>query len=468
MTKSKVSIFILLCCLAFLGYLSWEYALSTKKNHHRVILVTIDTTRADRFGCYGNEQNITPNIDKIAKEGVVFLNAYCQIPTTDPSHASILTGTYPRTHGLVMNGGKIAKKDIPSLAEWFKKNGYLTAAITSRPILEPKRMGIKGFDYTNVPKNYKADSRRAQNTYGRAIEWLDKNYNKDIFLWVHFWDPHDEYEPPPPFNSKFNNAYKGPYKRTKEKHGFIASDKKRYTEDELQYIEALYNGEIAFVDYYVGKLMDYFDKKSEGKEVAPLFIITADHGETLGELQDRLNYAFRHAKFVRYNTIHVPLIIKWKGVLPSGKTFNEIVESVDIAPTIVELASNGKSKLEGCDGKSLKSLMQNGSKWNKKESFARRRFYPHKIKGADFLDAREYGVTTKEWFLVTNEKKGTELYHIESDPIECTDISDERNDIVDDLLGRLKQWKNNFPETTPMKSKLTPEEQKVLKSLGYL
>jgi len=471
MSKTALSVFLSL--IVFLIYPSLGY-LSVKsinnelnKNHRRVILITIDTTRADHLSSYDYSYETTPFIDSVAKKGARFINAYSQIPTTDPSHTSILTGKYPRTHGLLMNAAVLPQKGIPSLQEWFKKQGYATAAVTSRVFLDPGRMGMPGFDYVNIPTPRKENTRRADFTYKRVMKWLKQNYYKDIFLWVHFWDPHDEYEPVAPYNRKFNDGYKGKYIRTKDKHGFFADKNVRYSDEEVKYITSLYDGEIAYVDTYIEKLFNFFEEKIPDGVEKPLFVITGDHGETLGEIQDTHHYAFRHAKLVRYGSIHVPLIMKWEGVIPEGQDLNQVVESVDIAPTIMSLASNGAENFK-TDGKSFAGLLLGQSDWKRDTAFAQRRLYTEPMKGTEFLNAREYGVMTDKWFLVTNEMLGTELYNIAKDPLEQNDISSKNKNVVAELIKQLEEWKKEFPEIKPFTGEISKEKTKALKSLGYL
>lgn len=436
-------------------------------NHRRIILITIDTLRADHLSSDNYVNKTTPFIDSVAEKGLRFANAYSQIPTTDPSHASILTGKYPRTHGLLMNAAVLPQNGIPSLQEWFKKQGYATAAITSRVFLDPKRMGTTGFDYINTPVPKKEITRRADSTYNRAMKWIEHNYYKDMFLWVHFWDPHYKYKPIEPYNSKFNKGYIGQYKRIKDINGFFINPDKRYSAEEVKYITSLYDGEIAFTDVYIEKLFNFFKDILPDNVEQPLFIITADHGETLGEIQDSHRYAFRHAKLVRYGSIHIPLIIQWEGVLPEGKVYDEVVGSVDIAPTIVSLVSEGKEQFK-CDGKSFAGFLLNSSEWKKNTEFSQRRLYTEIMENTEFLNAREYGVSTDKWFLVTNEILGTELYNIKDDPLEQDDISSKEKDIVDDLLKRLEEWEKEYPEIKPFTGDISEEKTRTLKSLGYL
>lgn len=474
----KTILFTFLIALIPLAYVYSayrEYKENEEKRLPNVVLITIDTTRADHLGMYGYRRDTTPNLNLIAKEGIVFKNAYSQMPTTDPSHSSILTGVYPRTHGLLKNGMSILNKKIPFLPEWFRKRGYITGAITSRAILNPATMELKGFDYINVPNHlYKKAKKKgfftvkADIAYERAVKWINEYGERPFFLWIHFWDPHGEYSPPEPYNSKFNKGYKGKARERKRnpKHRdvqFIDPNDK-YNAKEIKYLISLYDGEIAFADEYVYKLVRYIEKKSERKGPNPLFIITSDHGETLGEIQKRMNYAFNHSELVRYGQIHVPLIFKWEGVIAEGKVKSAIVETVDIAPTIVELLDrNVKYK---CDGKSFADILLKENDNGKEIAFAQRRIFENT--SLKFLNFPEYGVVTDKWFLISNEFRGIELYDVISDTNEQNDLAEEKKEVVKILLEKLEEWKKRFPATQLKDQKISKDKIDALKALGYI
>lgn len=442
------------------------------KPHRRVLLITMDTAREDHVsGIYSGEKRISPNLNEIAGEGVAFKRAYAEMPTTDSSHTSIMTGSYPRTHGLLKNGNKVSNPNISYLETWFQKRGFVTAAITSRVYLVPEELGWQSFDYEHYPllnmlkRNYintLINSRFVgEYAFQRAKWWLDRNYEKDFFLWVHFWDPHWPYSPPKPYDSKFNSGFKGYIKKGSS---FIPENKK-YTSEKIAYITSLYDGELAYTDEYVSRLVRYLESKIPSSSEPPLIIITADHGEALGELQERLNFVFGHEKTLHSGQMHIPLIIKWKGKLYSGRLFDELVESVDIAPTIVELL--GEKGSFKCDGTSFAPLMRGEQYMTKEAVFGERRQYV-KNKRA-FLNVPEYSVTTKEWSLIINEIRGLELYDAINDRLEQNNVADEHSDIIKQLLIKLDEWKNKHKPAEPKQEIIMSDEKtKVLKSLGYV
>ncbi|HEB36938.1 MAG TPA: hypothetical protein ENI18_14040, partial [Candidatus Aminicenantes bacterium] len=183
-----------------------------KDGNLNVLLVTLDTTRADRIGCYGYEKAKTPNLDLLASKGVRFANAYCQVPLTLPSHCSILTGTYPIYHRVHNNGFYFLNSDYLTLAEILKDKGFKTAAFVSSFTVD-SRFGLnQGFDVYDdkfhaelALKNFRSE-RKAEKVFAVFSDWLDGNYDQKFFCWLHFFDPHSPYDPPSPFKDQFSDS----------------------------------------------------------------------------------------------------------------------------------------------------------------------------------------------------------------------------------------------------------------------
>ena len=191
-----------------------ERALARGPRPLSVLLVTLDTTRADRLGCYGHPAGATPQLDALARRGVLFRQAYAHVPLTCPSHASLLTGLLPTRHGVRDNGGYVLAAGVPTLAEGFAAAGHRTGAFVSAFVLD-RRFGLaRGFAtyHDQVPSGSAADqgdpshrSVPAEETIGRALQWLAQDGSQPFFLWVHLFDPHHPYEPPEPFASRFRS-----------------------------------------------------------------------------------------------------------------------------------------------------------------------------------------------------------------------------------------------------------------------
>ncbi len=292
-----------------------------KEKNYNVLLITIDTLRADRVSVYSKEHVKTPEIDVLAKEGIVFLRAFSEVPLTLPSHTTILTGLTPIGHGVHDNMGFRVDEKIETLAEILKSHGYLTGAVVSAFPLD-KRFGLaQGFDYYDDNYGERNENeiffpeRRAEKSVKLAIEWIAKKNKKKFFLWLHLFDPHQPYDPPEPFKTK-------------------------YKDDP-------YSGEVAYVDSQLGKLFSFL--KKNGIYDKTIIVLTSDHGEALGEHGERT-----HGYFAYNSTLWVPLIIKIPG--ENHRIIKDYVSLSDVFPTILDALSIGEKG--DIQGESLIKLLQ--------------------------------------------------------------------------------------------------------------
>lgn len=305
--KRLIPVFILIAAViaAAVYYRKQEQIKQTPPRN--VMLITIDTLRADHVGCYGYPHDTTPNIDSWAEKGAIFTNATSTVPLTLPSHSSIMTGQYPFAHGVRDNGGFYLGDKWKTLAEVLKGAGFNTGGFISAFVLD-RRWGIaQGFDeyFDNFElskyKMLSLDSvqRRGDETLSHALAWLDRNKSSRFFAWIHFYDPHTPYDPPEPFKSEFGRE--GPY--------------------------GLYDGEIAFSDNLIGRIHDYLVKNKLLDQT--LVVLMSDHGESLGEHEEST-----HGFFIYDATTHIPLIIWKPGAEP--QRIKEQVRSIDIYSTICD------------------------------------------------------------------------------------------------------------------------------------
>ncbi|MFO7732930.1 MAG: sulfatase-like hydrolase/transferase [Candidatus Aminicenantes bacterium] len=283
-----------------------------------ILLITIDTLRADRLGCYGYANIRTPAIDALASRGVLFSRAFAHTPTTLPSHANILLGLTPNGHGVHDNSNFIVRDEFLTLAEWLKERGYATGAFIGAFPLDSRFGLVQGFDIyddnygSQGPRDPTFVERKADIVVARALEWVG-GQTGPWFLWVHCFDPHQPYEPPEPFRS--------------------------------QYPGRPYDGEIAFVDSALEKLFAFI--RGRGAEGRTAVVLTADHGESLGEHGEST-----HGYFAYNATLHVPLILALPGFKPGRVEAN--VSHVDIFPTVCGLL--GEREPQGLHGRSLLPL----------------------------------------------------------------------------------------------------------------
>jgi arylsulfatase A-like enzyme len=301
-----------------------------KASQPDVFLITIDTLRADHVHCYGYEAIQTPALDGLAKDGVRFSQAFTPSPITNTSHASILTGLLPSSHGVTDFAVPLAPTH-PTLAELLKGKGYHTAAFIGAVILDSMTLapGLdRGFDfYDNFPEHSQSKSRwgrverRGADVVQHAESWMTAHAAGSHFVWIHLYDPHDPYEPPPPFSQTYKDR--------------------------------LYDGEIAYADSALDGFIGYL--KKTGRYDNALIIVVGDHGEGLGE-----HHEDTHGIFLYDSTTHVPLILKTPIKAPAQNRHAQVVKAqvrtTDILPTIVDwLGIPPPSRL---DGVSLKQYIE--------------------------------------------------------------------------------------------------------------
>ena len=274
-----------------------------------VIIVTIDTLRADRLGCYANDHVATPNIDRLAREGAMAPEATVPAPITRPSHVSIFTGLDPAQHGIRDNMSRALAPDVPTLAEAFKAAGYETAGFVSSIVLSAQSGLGRGFDEFSDRFDLGSDARdearfldilerRGDVAIGEAITWLERHARARTFVWVHLYDPHAPYEPPEPYASR--------------------------------YASQPYDGEVAWTDDLVGRLDAALSRL--GIRERTLMALTADHGEALGDHGEPV-----HGFFLYQATLRVPLLMRGPGIRPATR-IPVVARSVDIFPTLLDLA----------------------------------------------------------------------------------------------------------------------------------
>lgn len=391
----------------------------TKASHLSFILISIDTTRADAIGAYGNKQIKTPIIDSFANDGTLFRNAVAHVPLTLPSHTTLMTGLLPARNGVRDNHGYRLKQSIPTMASLFKDRGYKTAAFVSSVILD-HRFGLDhGFETYNDfiqfgsqqsvnPQN----ERIASATAVEAANWLESNQQNPYFLFVHFYDPHAKYDPPEPYKSNSSNPY---------------------------------FGEIAYVDSQIGVLL-----RSVKDLENTVILITADHGEGLGEHGE-----LGHGLFIYDSTMHVPFLMKGPGIA-AKKVITQQVQLVDVLPTFLELARIPRP--QGLDGRSLQALLD-GDSWNESTAILETE-YPLGIGWSPLYAAR-----SSQWKVI--DAPQPELYNIKEDPKENKNEQGKTDQAVRVLSDKLQKYKK-IPPTTEKSHTEDTELQEQLRSLGYL
>jgi arylsulfatase A-like enzyme len=394
----------------------------------RIVIVTFDTTRADRLGCYGYEDAATPNIDAFAADGVLFEQAVSAIPTTLPSHSTMFTGLYPFDHGVRYNIVFRLGAEAFTLAEALRSAGYGTAAFPASFILA-SRFGLnQGFDtWSEPPKSdlrYAGSPGTVQRPAGEgvdlALEWLERQRGRKSFLWLHFYDPHAPYTPPFPFLSRFRGRP--------------------------------YDGEIAYADAQFGRLLEHLRADDDWRST--LVVVAGDHGEGLHEHRERF-----HASLVYETTQRVPLIIGAPAARPGRVA--EPVGLADLMPTVLDLA--GIDPPPGLRGTSLRPALEGGR-------LPRRDLYFESLAGAlNYGWAELEGVRRGSWKLI--DSPDPELFDLETDPSERINLALLEPERVTDLRNALRELSEPIGSGShaeaALEQVLDPETEALLASLGY-
>jgi arylsulfatase A-like enzyme/Tfp pilus assembly protein PilF len=393
-----------------------------------VVLITIDTLRADHVGCYGYKQIKTPNIDSLAADGTRFDHAFAVVPVTLPSHSTMLTGTYPMLSGMHDFSANKLSPQLPTLAAVLKQAGYATGAVIGSAVLD-SRFGLNQgfdfyydhFDFSRLEESNLDEMERPGNVVADlALDWLGKNSQKKFFLWMHLYDPHYPYRPPEPYSR--------------------------------EYAANLYDGEIAFADEQVGRLVRFL--KDKGLYQNTLIVLTGDHGESLGEHGEKT-----HGFFIYNATMHVPLIIR----LPentAARTVSDLVSLVDLMPTV--LAALGLEIPSQVQGRSLLPELRGGDAGRTRDLYGET-FLPRLHFNWSELRATE---NAKYHFI---DAPRPELYDLAKDPGEVHNLFPEKKAVAEEMRSKLTALIREYSAGKEMAEKtgLDPALMERLKSLGY-
>jgi arylsulfatase A-like enzyme/Flp pilus assembly protein TadD len=393
-----------------------------------VLLVSIDTLRADRLSSYGFPRPTTPHIDAVAREGVLFKNAYSPVPVTLPAHCSMLTGTLPPFHGVRDNLHKRLPDSSLTLAEILKPKGFATAAVVSSFVLDRRFNLSQGFDtyddrFHAVHKIGDISERKGDETTRLATQWLAAHGSEPFFLFIHYYDPHDDYEPPEPFAS-------------------------RWADD-------AYSGEVAFADHCVGQVLDKL--KQLRVYDSTLIVITGDHGEMLGE-HGELNHGF----FIYESALRVPLVIRVPRATAPSRQVDAPVSLIDIVPTVAALV--GAPAPKRTQGVDLSPWLLGGRVEGAGRPLFAETVTPTRYYGASSL----LGVIVEGWKYI--ETTRPELYDLRRDPGETANLFPAEPARAESL-GRVLKAVLTAAQKTAAGAEaagLDEEARRRLESLGYL
>lgn len=398
------------------------------------VLITLDTTRQDQLGCYGNRRGLTPNLDALAGECVVFEEAVSPVPLTLPAHASMLTGLYPLHHGIRINGWFLLADEQVSLSEILRDRGFATAAVLGSYILDRQFQLDQGFDFydDDMSKGFQENEfspieRRADAVSTSAFQWLEEHREERFFLWIHYYDPHHPYAPPPEYDVYGTSEF------------------------------ARYQGEVAYTDHHVGLAVEKL--RELGLYDRTLLVVAGDHGEAFGG-----NDEYGHGLFIYNTTLLVPLMIRLPNVeglsVNPGRRVGGRVSLVDIAPTVLEIL--GCELAVPVDGRSLLPYL---------EGKAEDPDWPLYAESA-------MGKLTRGWSQLSGVYAGNhkyilaptpELYDLSQDPEEARNLAPTLPSQAEQMKERLVDMISqpaSFPGSATFEMDADAEER--LRSLGYI
>ncbi|MFH1679350.1 MAG: sulfatase [Candidatus Eisenbacteria bacterium] len=427
-----------------------------------VLLITVDTLRADRLGCYGGIAARTPSIDRLARDGTLFTNAFCSIPITLPSHTSILTGLYPRTHKVLSHGYTLAP-EYETLAEVLGENGFRTAAFVSSHVLDDQYGLSQGFEIYWERYNYgnKRSEEAAEKTGGdlltlAAIDWTRFEMKEPFFLWLHWFHPHKPYDPPGKMRAAYDTNPGSPLEADVTTLQKVWQGEIDLPESEVERFRSLYAGEVAFTDRQVGTILSRLEELGVSENT--LVVFTADHGEVLYE-HDRY---FGHDIMLYEPSLRVPLLLAGPGLPEGGRILDTTVRNIDLFPTILELAGI-RADSPALEGRSFVPALH-GEPMPDAPVFAEV-FPPKEV----WKSEPRHTVRFEEWKLITRDgTDAAELFDLAADPTESRNRSEDAVDKRSEMERLFREWVLEHGEETGVYPELSEEERENLKALGYI
>ena len=441
----------------------------------RIVLITIDTLRADHLGYHGYPRETSPFIDELARNGTVFQRAFSSMATTAPAHASIFTSLYPIQHNVLKNGHRL-NDAVPTMAELLSTMNYSTAGFVSAYPLFKHANVDQGFDVFDQPILEQGTLyRKADRTMDSVTKWLaQRESTEKFFLWIHLYDPHTPHQPPKAFLRKFTKQPK----ETRESFARFLLDEHHVDlnyyneniENMLRVIDA-YDSEILFVDSEIRRV--YKDLREKGFGPHTLWIITSDHGEGLGN-----HRWLRHGKHIYNEQIHVPLIFYFSSGSFPASSVEQLVEHIDILPTVIELVGGEiGNQVQPVQGSSLVPLLStDGRIFPAKYAFSQRRNFdgvkqPREIipEKTNYEEGDKYSLQNSEYKYIHRTQGTDEFYDIREDPYEVNNIvgsnPEIENSMREKILLKIKKLTQAARSKPASVDKQTLEK---LRSLGYV
>ncbi len=456
---------------------SSDTLLRSEERRDNVLLITIDTQRADYIGAYDKSRDITPNIDRLSTKGVRFDLCVSQATVTLPSHTSILTATYPIFHGVRTNSDYMAGPSLITLAEVLKENGFRTGAFVSAFVLD-SRFGLdQGFDvydsnaswasilFTSFVKRTVFSNsvrrilslesnpveRSAEATNEKVVDWLREKDERSFFVWVHYFDPHT-YSPPQEYRDRFLALLDGNIDG--EVTISTSAGEKQLSRARVERHKLLYQAEVSYTDASIGNLLESLEQLDLLKNT--LVVLTADHGESFGE-----NKNWGHGTALNIQALHIPLVFYRPGRLPQGVVVDGLSQSVDIMPTILDyLEIEGPEEMQGS---SLLPYFENETTLPDRSSYC-------EAMTPIVEEEKLMGLATESWkYVMTPWGSEEELFDLREDPEETANVARARPELALQMKARLESIVETMSSTDKeQRIELDEEAEEALRALGYL
>ncbi len=472
--------------LTVMAYAKSPFTDKEKANLPNVLLVTIDTLRADHVGCYGYESASTPTLDAIASQGCLFEDAVANAVVTGPSHMTILSGLLTSQHGAMRNGTKFPST-MPNIADTLSGKGYRTAAFVSGWTLNDAMTGLAShFDHYDdglsrvrwirdeaydlqlihflakvgqgYGKSWQGNDRPAIATNDRLFNWLSSNDDTPIFTWLHYFDPHLPYEAPAPFDRMHDPNYKGPanglwYKLGSDQRSVIANNQRN-----MKHLLALYDGEISYADQQLGRVLEFLKKKNLDDNL--LLIVTSDHGESMGE------HDIFFGRQLYEPSLRVPLIMKLPGITSPAGRVSQQVSLVDITPTILDAL--GIKDAPPMTGRSLIPLIAGQETSSDIPAIATRVSHDGKpyTQWSVRQSKKKLIWRSSRWINFFHQPESKRLFDLSHDPDELRNLSNSNEDLLHPLMQILQSFRM-APIQQGRQSHLKEDIER-LKALGYV
>lgn len=444
------------------------FAACGEASRPNILIITVDTLRADYLGAYGDPDAVTPNLDELARSSTVFERAAAPMPMTRPSNFSMLTSKYPREHGVLNNSIPLPASAL-SVAEILNSDGYWTAAFVGVQLLSRKSGTSQGFDTYNLPRTRR--ERPAEDVVGKALQWLGNLPDEaNFFLWVHLFDPHMPYDPPVEFRPAASGDLTAIDWQSLDE---IASHNNgNISPALLEQSKALYRGEIAYIDHWIGELLKGIGEKTDLDNT--LIVFTADHGECFEN-----GIYFEHAHCLLEPALRIPLMVRYPKEFSAGARVTQQTSILDITPTILQAVEieaptdlSGRPLQEALGFSDRLVLLQHPYYGRELiDTFREERRHIQTVDGRSVIrgipDQKRVGVLGVDWQYTVSDRS-ERLTRVPSDKREAPDLGAAHPEVQQQMYSELQRLLQQHPQLELAPNEVDDELRETLEALGYV